>query len=125
MCEVVVAGSRYIKDYKTVKEAIEDSGFDISKVISGGAEGVDTLAENWAEENTVDVERYPYEDFLDEYDPKVAPIKRNEEMASVAEKAIIIWDGESPGTKNMLENSQKEDLDIHIHRTDIKSFDNF
>jgi hypothetical protein len=42
-------------------DAIMNSGFDISEVVSGGAPGVDTLAEQWAEKNGIQVTRIPAE----------------------------------------------------------------
>lgn len=51
--KVIVAGSRWIDNYDVVKQAIEESGFEITEVVSGVARGADTLGENWADANDV------------------------------------------------------------------------
>ncbi len=51
--KVVICGPRDYFDYDVLCDAIEASGFEITEVISGGANGVDRLAERWAKENGV------------------------------------------------------------------------
>ena len=53
----VICGSRNIRDYELLKQAIQESGFEITEVISGGAMGADTLGEKWAEENGIKLTR--------------------------------------------------------------------
>lgn len=106
---VIVFGSRTITDRKTVWAALDQATRNFMKcvVLTGGAKGVDQLAEAWAHKNWYttltffpDYERYP---------GKVAPVKRNREMAKAAVQmakkvyAIGFWDGESRGTKDMIE----------------------
>lgn len=43
--KVVIAGSRTILDSSVIAEAIDKSGFEITEIVSGGAQGVDRLAE--------------------------------------------------------------------------------
>ena len=112
--KVIIAGSRSITDYDAVKKAIEDSGWKdaISLVISGGARGVDTLGERWATEEGIVFER-----FLPEYTMyygKSAPITRNRKMAERADALILVWDGKSRGSKNMLETAEELGLSIHL-----------
>lgn len=57
--KVVIAGSRYIKDYKLIEKAIKASGFEITEVVSGNAEGVDKLGERWAEEHGIPIKKFP------------------------------------------------------------------
>ena len=54
----IIAGSRSITDYEIVKEAIEKSGFDISCIVSGGAKDVDSLGEQDARENGVELKQF-------------------------------------------------------------------
>ena len=44
---------------------------------------------------------------------KAGPI-RNKQMADYGEMLIAFWDGKSSGTKNMIENSKKLGLIVHI-----------
>lgn len=124
----IIAGSRDIKDedlvFETIRSALED-GFEITEVVSGTAEGVDELGEKWGDQNDVSVSRFPYEDYTDDNPVKVAPLVRNKKMAEYAEQAIIIWDGESPGTENMIEEAKNEGLNLHVNRTDNTDITDF
>jgi hypothetical protein len=88
----IIAGSRTITDYDTVKSAIENSGFNISTVISGTASGVDFLGEKWAKENNIPIEKHPAD--WEKWGRSAGPI-RNREMAECAEACIIVWDKRS------------------------------
>lgn len=123
MSKVIIAGSRTITDYTIVADAIEEADFEISEVVSGKADGVDSLGEKWAKENNTPVKDIGYKQFLDEYPPNIAPIIRNERMAEYADCAIIIWNGKSSGTEDMIETAEEYDLDIHLVRTDNNSLD--
>ncbi|MCX6783379.1 MAG: DUF2493 domain-containing protein [Candidatus Levybacteria bacterium] len=101
---VVIAGSRAIKDYDYVLFAIKKAYIHIDELISGGANGIDKLGEQWATENNVRINR-----FLADWDThgKVAGFIRNGEMAEYCHAAIIIWDGKSKGTFNMIDNIRR------------------
>lgn len=126
--KTIIAGSRSIQSREQVFEVIQEAmnnGFKIDQVVSGAAEGVDSIGEEWAEQNDVGIQRFPYEEYLDENRPKVAPLVRNRKMAEYADQAIIIWDGKSKGTEDMISKAEDEDLDIHIERTDIRNIEDF
>lgn len=99
--KVIVAGSRNVRDYKIVAETIARSGFQITEVVSGCAIGVDTLGEQWARANNIPIKEMPAN--WNQYGNSAGPI-RNKQMALYADAAIVIWDGESRGTRNMIEN---------------------
>lgn len=126
--KTIVAGSREIKDkelvFETIENAVED-GFDITEIVSGTAEGVDTIGEEWAEKNDIEVSRFPYENYLENNPVKVAPLVRNRKMAEYADQAVIIWDGSSSGTENMIEQAEKEGLDLYVNRTDNTDITDF
>ena len=102
--KVIIAGSREITDYGFVATVIKRSGFDITEVVSGTAHGVDRLGEQWAVQNGVPIKYMPADWNL--HGKAAGPI-RNKEMAEYADAAVLVWNGESLGTKNMLENMQK------------------
>ena len=126
--KTIIAGSRNIKEYSIVKQAIRQSGFEITEVVSGMAPGVDSLAEDWAIENNIEISPYPaqwedltltpcyvkYNKFGKPYNV-LAGHNRNEQMAKYADALIAIWDGKSPGTKNMIELAKKYNLKIYIY----------
>jgi hypothetical protein len=111
--KTIIAGSRNIKSYSTVLKAIKASGFEITEVVSGGARGIDRLGEIWGVKNDLNVER-----FLAQWDKygKSAGYRRNVEMANYAEALIAIWDGESKGTKHMIDIATEKGLKVFVHR---------
>ena len=112
----VIAGSRSILSYDVVCEAIKASGYNITVVISGRAPGVDTLGERFANEHGIPIEPYVarWRDANGVYD-RGAGIKRNIEMARVADCAVIVWDGHSNGSKNMIENMKKQNKPYFVY----------
>jgi len=112
---VIIAGSRGINNYDVVLAAIEESGFDVTTVVSGGARGVDTLGERYAESKNIQVDT-----FLPQWDlyGKSAGYIRNSTMAENAECLVAIWDGKSRGTKNMIETATRKNLKVYVKRID-------
>ena len=100
----VIAGSRSITSYEIVCEAIKESRYDITVVISGRAWGVDLLGERWANEHGIPIETHKpiwrRED--GSYNPGAGLI-RNTKMAQVGDCGIIVWDGHSTGSRDMSE----------------------
>lgn len=98
--KVIVAGSREITDYKTVKKAILESDFNITEIVSGGARGVDSLGEYFARQFKLNVKQ-----FIPDWNRvgKSAGFRRNEDMANYADALIAVWDGKSRGTAHMIE----------------------
>lgn len=109
--KVIVAGSRNITAFSTVQAAIEASCFEITEVVSGAAKGVDTLGEQWARENGVQIKRFPAD--WTKNGRAAGPI-RNRQMAEYAEALIAIWDGVSRGTENMIEEARKRNLQVFV-----------
>lgn len=107
----VVAGSRGITDYGMVRHILDESPWYIAQVVSGGAQGVDRLAEGWAKDKGLPVERFPadWEQF-----GKSAGVRRNVEMAKSSHALIAIWDGESRGTRHMIDAALDRGLRIYV-----------
>jgi hypothetical protein len=109
--KVIIAGSRGIKDEQAIFSAIKASEFEITEVVSGGADGVDRFGEKYA--NRYDI---PLKVFPADWKKKKASagIIRNAEMANYAEALIAVWDGTSRGTKNMIEVAQRKGLKVFV-----------
>lgn len=107
----IIAGSRSIKEYTLVKYAIESAPWIPTEVISGRARGVDRLGERWAKENNVQLFLMPAD--WDKHG-KRAGYLRNRRMAADADALIAIWDGESRGTRNMIEIAEEEGLEVYV-----------
>lgn len=108
--KVVIAGSRSITSYEIVKKIIEESGYDITTVISGTAVGVDQCGERWAKENVIPIQRFPAD--WDKHG-KSAGFIRNSEMVDVADAVILVHDGVSKGTQHTYDLAQKKGIPIY------------
>lgn len=117
--KLVIAGSRSIKDYNITRQAILESGLWAKygkkiQVISGEAEGPDKHGEIFAEKAGLKLYKKPAK--WDDVKAKGAVVRhnsrgaynalaghwRNEEMAQMADAALIVWDGRSTGSLDML-----------------------
>lgn len=122
----IIAGSRSIKDYDVVFEAIRSSGIDITEVVSGRAKGVDTLGEEFARNHGIKVVPYP----ADWKNLKVANAKakqgkyglynvnagrdRNRRMAEYSDALIAVIHNNSAGTAHMIRTAEEHGLVIHV-----------
>lgn len=111
--KVIIAGSRTITHYEDVWDAVKDSGFGFTEVVSGGAKGVDQLGEQWAHEHGVPIVRFIPE--WTKYGHAAGPM-RNDKMARYAEALVAVWDGESRGTKNMIELATRYNLKVYVSK---------
>lgn len=113
--KVIIAGSRQVEDYKLVAEAMKRCGFKVTEVVSGCATGVDRMGEVWARANNVPVKEMPANWF--NHGKAAGPI-RNREMADYADAAVIIWDGKSRGTRNMINEMIRRKKPYYITMTE-------
>jgi hypothetical protein len=122
--KTIIAGSRTIKDMQHVLKAVADCGWKITEVVSGCAEGVDTLGREWAESTGVPVKEFPADwDNIDapgaivkttkygkRYNAAAGPA-RNQRMADYSEALILIHNG-SRGSCDMLKRAKDKGLKI-------------
>ena len=107
----IIAGSRDFTVYGILKQAME--GFEKPTVVlSGNARGADQLGERWARENNIRIERYIPNWHLG----RGAGFARNIQMAQNAERLIAFWDGNSRGTKHMIDTARAYDLIVEVVR---------
>ncbi|MBR2327078.1 MAG: hypothetical protein IKA51_00485 [Clostridia bacterium] len=97
---ILIAGSRTITDVDIAKYMPEDAEL----IICGGAKGIDSVAEQYADKNRISklILRPQYKLY-----GKAAPLKRNEKMVDLADFVLIFWDGHSRGTKHTAEYAKK------------------
>lgn len=116
----LISGSRSINDYELVSDILSKA--NITHIIHGGAKGVDSLAQKYAEENNIPTTIYPAN--WKKYSKKAGYI-RNEEMAKEVVKnsgcSIVIWDGESKGSYHQYKIN-KEIYRIPTELVNIKHF---
>lgn len=109
---VIVAGSRTVTSYREVEAAIISSGFEPTVIISGTAKGVDQLGEQYAKIKGLEILRFPAD--WNRYG-KSAGYRRNVEMAEVADALVAVWDGESKGTKHMIDIANRNGLKVYVY----------
>jgi len=85
---------------------------NISLIISGGARGIDTLAEKYADKNGI-----PKLIFFPDYKRhgKIAPLIRNKQIVDNADIVIAFWDGASRGTKFTIDYANKCGKEVVVH----------
>ncbi len=91
--ELLIAGSRSITSF----DLSPHIPADVDLIITGGAKGVDTLAEAYARERgipTVTVKPV-YKKY-----GRAAPVVRDKEMVDMADAVLVVWDGRSRGSKH-------------------------
>lgn len=103
---------------KLIEQAVELSGFHVTEVVCGMADGVDALGLNWAYMKGVSVKEMPVTKQAWTTYGKKAGMLRNAAMGQYAKKhnggCIIIWDGISPGSRGMLEIAKALGLMLYV-----------
>lgn len=109
----IIAGSR-TATCENVSRALEVCAWtpEITLVVSGTARGADKVGEWWAEKNSIEVKRFPAD--WDRFG-KRAGYLRNEQMAKFADALIAVWDGQSKGTKYMIDIAREQGLEVFIY----------
>ena len=101
----VIAGGRDFWDWDLLVETLERvrhelGDWDITEIVSGTARGADTLGAKYAVDNDIPVKEFPAN--WDKHG-RSAGYLRNEEMAEYADMVICFWDGQSRGTRHMID----------------------
>ena len=116
--KVIIAGSRGFSDFSLLFskcEEILENQIDI-EIVSGTAKGADKLGEHYASLKGHSVIQFPAD--WDKHG-KAAGYVRNKEMAEYSDALIAFWDGESKGTKHMIDLAQTKGLKIHVINTNL------
>ncbi len=107
--KLLIVGSRSITDFDLSPYIPSE----VDTVISGGAGGIDSLAENYADTHRLSkyILRPKYELY-----GRAAPLKRNEQMVDIADAVLIVWDGCSKGTQYTIKYAKKRNKLIALVR---------
>lgn len=115
--KVAVVGSRSFNDYELLKSKLDTfhNKCQIDVIVSGGANGADSLGERWARENRIELLI-----FLPEWNKygKSAGFKRNVEIVKNSDVIIAFWDGQSKGTKHTIDLASEHKKPLKIIRYD-------
>ena len=109
--KTIIAGGRNIVSLLVAKQAIKDSEFVITEVVSGTARGADTLGEEYADNNGIPIK--PFKPDWDKYGKRAGFI-RNADMGNYAQGLIALWDGKSKGIKHMIDYATKKELKVYV-----------
>ena len=98
--KLLIAGSRSIAEFDLAPYIPTDTDM----IISGGAVGIDDLAEKYADKHRISkmILRPRYDLY-----GKAAPLRRNEEMIQLCDRVLVIYDGKSRGTKYTIDYAKK------------------
>lgn len=115
MVKIIVAGSRSFSDYEMLKEKLDEliKGRKNTEIVSGTAKGADLLGEKYARERGFEIKRFPAD--WDKFGKKAGYL-RNEQMAKYANACVCFWDGNSRGTKSMIDLAEKHNLKTFVIR---------
>lgn len=115
--KLLVTGSRTIQSahaiefVNTVLDKLHASS-PVTVLISGNAQGIDRIAEEWA-----DARKIPIETFIPAWHiyGRGAGVVRNAEMIETADKVIAFWNGTSKGTRNAIDIAIRKDKLLSTH----------
>ena len=83
-----------------------------TEIISGGAKGIDRCAEKYAEKNGLKLTVFwpDYKKYK-----RGAPLIRNQKIIETADEVIAFWDGESRGTKHVIDLCRKINKKVSVY----------
>ena len=98
--KLMIAGSRSITEFDFSDYIPKETKL----IITGGASGIDTIAEKYADTHKISklILRPKYNLY-----GKAAPLKRNEEMIALADLILVVWNGKSRGSKFTIDTAKK------------------
>ena len=82
-----------------------------SLIVSGGANGVDTISEKWA--NSKGIKTLIFKPEYKRY-KKAAPLVRNKQIVESCDVLFAFWDGKSKGTMNAVHYAKELGKDVKI-----------
>lgn len=105
--KLLIAGSRSITNFDISPYIPPDTDL----IISGGAGGVNTLVESYADKHRISklILRPQYNIYR-----RATPLKRNEQMVELFDAVLIFWDGISRGTKHTIDYADKTGKPITV-----------
>jgi hypothetical protein len=114
--KIGIIGSRTFNNYELLKEVMgdylnRDNGLNCELVVSGGANGADSLGERWARENNI--QTLIFKPDWKKYG-KSAGFIRNEDIIKNSDFVVAFWDEISKGTKSSINLAIKHDIPVRI-----------
>lgn len=120
---IIVAGTRTFSDYELLRNKLDDFISKLKQkhpdkqvvIITGAAKGADQLGSFYARNHNIPLKEFPAD--WTTYGKAAGPI-RNQQMLDFAlheiPVLIVFWDGESRGTKNMMNIAKRHNVQTEI-----------
>ena len=110
--KVAIVGSRNFRELDKVRAYVRSLPPGTT-IVTGGARGVDNVAET-----TAKIFGYPVEVFLPDWNKhgKSAGFVRNNLIVCAADRVVAFWDGESKGTKHSIKLAEQFKKPLEIIR---------
>lgn len=116
MTKIAIVGSRKFNDFellqKVVDGIINDLNLDDVKIVSGGAKGTDSLAEQYA--ILKNFETIIFKPDWKRYG-RGAGIVRNKQIVKNSDIVIAFWDAESKGAKSSIDFALKNNKKCFVY----------
>jgi len=109
--KIAIIGSKDFKDKEFVEKKLAKEITETNiAVITGGASGVDTWVEEFCKKN------YIFYEIIRPINPanKLDYLFRNIEIITLADKIIAFWDGESKGTKFVIDYAKARGKKVEV-----------
>jgi len=124
--KVAIVGSRSMFDCQVLVETLFNCFVHIfgkpTKIISGGAKGVDSFAEDFAHVHNIELQIFKPD--WAKYG-KQAGFIRNEDIIKNCDICLAIWDGKSHGTKHDIELCEQYKKDLVLYNLQEHSLGQF
>jgi len=119
-----VVGSRGFDNYAELKSYLDSFVFihedkDIC-IVSGGARGADSLAEQYATENGLRFQCFPAD--WGKFG-KIAGFLRNDDLVKNCDRIIAFWDGKSSGTKDTIAKAERAEKPSYVILSEVQKTD--
>ena len=114
---LIVAGGRDLNDWEAFYSGFNawfdahDPDYQITLILSGMANGADSMGYLTAEDRGIPYEEYPAN--WDLYGDDAGKV-RNTEMSCRATHLLAFWDRKSPGTRDMIIKARKRGLHVTV-----------
>lgn len=115
--KVAICGSRVFTNYQIFEQHVKDwenQYGSISLIISGGASGVDQLAERYAKDHQIEITIFKPD--YSKYPGKIAPLIRNQQIVDMADYLIAFPTEQSRGTWDTVTKARKKGILVRVNQ---------
>ena len=108
-----IVGSRKYNDYNTIETFIATLNLTITGIVSGGATGVDSLAEQYAKKHNL-----PLTVFKANWsaEGKAAGPNRNTKIVNECTALVAFPDADSVGTYDTIRKAEKKGIPVFVYK---------